>query len=412
MANRTDPAAATVHGGNPQNLIEKILRQRIYGCVYWKEHCFGLTAETLVDKAIELEYYGGAHGGLRKPTPFLCLILKMLQIQPEREIVLELIQNDEYKYVRALGAFYLRLIANAKDIYTALEPLYNDCRKIRFRQSDSSYVIKHMDEFIEEILSTDFVCDVTLPFLLGRPALENTGQLQPRMSALEGELEGLEAELREQEAAEKAAAAKLGRQKLQTAQELVEKTQEMLKNATGDELAQLQEQLSTAEAEVTKFKAGLAALEEEEQAEKEEDAVPEEEDGKMSLRAGARDEVKDTKWKYKGEKTSRSRSRDRRRRSRSRSRDRRRSRSRSRDRRRGRSRSVDRRRDRRRSRSRDSRRSRSRERRPRDKPSDDKKPKKEKKKKEKKEKKLTEEEIEIQEAQRLRASLGIKPLRV
>ena len=103
MANRTDTAAADVHGTNPQNLIEKILRQRIYGCMYWKEHCFGLTAETLVDKATELESYGGATGGLRKPTPFLCLILKMLQIQPEREIVMELIQNEEYKYVRALG---------------------------------------------------------------------------------------------------------------------------------------------------------------------------------------------------------------------------------------------------------------------------------------------------------------------
>ena len=38
-------------------------------------------AETLVDKAMTLEYFGGAYGNIRKPTPFLCLILKMLQIQ-------------------------------------------------------------------------------------------------------------------------------------------------------------------------------------------------------------------------------------------------------------------------------------------------------------------------------------------
>ena len=35
-----------------------------------------------------------------KPTRFLCLILKMLQIQPEKEIVVEYIRNPDYK-VRA-----------------------------------------------------------------------------------------------------------------------------------------------------------------------------------------------------------------------------------------------------------------------------------------------------------------------
>lgn len=43
MANRTDPSATTIHGTNPQNLIEKIIRDRIYTSRYWKEECFGLT---------------------------------------------------------------------------------------------------------------------------------------------------------------------------------------------------------------------------------------------------------------------------------------------------------------------------------------------------------------------------------
>lgn len=45
-----------------------------------------------------LEYIGGTFGGNIKPTPFLCLVLKMLQIQPEKEIVVEFIKNDDYKY--------------------------------------------------------------------------------------------------------------------------------------------------------------------------------------------------------------------------------------------------------------------------------------------------------------------------
>jgi hypothetical protein len=97
MANRTDPTAKNIRGTNPQNLVEKILRSKIYQHTYWKEQCFGLTAETLVDKAMELDHLGGTYGGNRKPTPFMCLVMKMLQIQPEKDIVVEFIKNEDYK---------------------------------------------------------------------------------------------------------------------------------------------------------------------------------------------------------------------------------------------------------------------------------------------------------------------------
>ena len=56
-------------------------------------------AALMVDKAMELRYIGGVFGGNVKPTPFLCLILKMLQIQPEKDIVVEFIRNEDFKYV-------------------------------------------------------------------------------------------------------------------------------------------------------------------------------------------------------------------------------------------------------------------------------------------------------------------------
>ena len=52
MANRTVKGANTIKGTNPQFLIEKIIRSRIYESRYWKEECFALTAELLVDKAL------------------------------------------------------------------------------------------------------------------------------------------------------------------------------------------------------------------------------------------------------------------------------------------------------------------------------------------------------------------------
>ena len=44
-----------------------------------------ILAELLVDKAMELRYIGGVYSGNIKPSPFLCLTLKMLQIQPEKD---------------------------------------------------------------------------------------------------------------------------------------------------------------------------------------------------------------------------------------------------------------------------------------------------------------------------------------
>eukprot|EP00026_Physarum_polycephalum_P009423 Phypoly_transcript_09546.p2 GENE.Phypoly_transcript_09546~~Phypoly_transcript_09546.p2 ORF type:complete len:213 (-),score=52.47 Phypoly_transcript_09546:695-1333(-) len=186
MSNRTDPLALSVHGTNPQNLIEKILRMRIYANAYWKEKCFGLTAATLVDRAMELDMYGGTYGGNKKPSKFMCLILKMLQIQPEKEIVVEFIKNEEYRYVRVLGAFYLRLVGRPMDIYNYLEPLYNDFRRIRVK-TDKGYRITHMDEFIDELLHDDHSCDIALPHLPKRHLMEQTMNLPPRISALEDE---------------------------------------------------------------------------------------------------------------------------------------------------------------------------------------------------------------------------------
>ena len=37
----------------------------------------------------------------------MCLMLKLLQLQPEKEIIVEFIRNEDYKYVRVLGELCL-----------------------------------------------------------------------------------------------------------------------------------------------------------------------------------------------------------------------------------------------------------------------------------------------------------------
>ena len=106
---------------------------------------------------------------------------------------MEFIKNEDYKYVRALGAYYLRLTGRPVEIYQYLEPLYNDYRKVRVRLRSGAYDIVRMDEWIDELLTTDMVCDIALPHLPKRTALEASGLLAgPRRSALEDDLAELE----------------------------------------------------------------------------------------------------------------------------------------------------------------------------------------------------------------------------
>ena len=143
----------------------------------------------IVDKGIELRYIGGTYGGNIKPTPFLCLVLKLLQIQPDKDIVIEYIRQEDFKYMRALGAFYLRLIGTPLEVYKYLEPLYNDFRKLRRMDKMGNFDVIHMDEFIDILLREDRVFDVILPRILKRRVHEEVGELGPRASVLNEDLE-------------------------------------------------------------------------------------------------------------------------------------------------------------------------------------------------------------------------------
>jgi len=188
MANTTVLNAQSIHGQNPQFLVETVIRNRIWESIYWKEHCFALTAESLIDKAIELRFIGGVYGNQR-PTEFLCLLLKLLQIQPEKEILVEYMRADEFKYLRALAAFYIRMTFRAVDVYELLEPLLKDFRKLRLRNM-AGYSLTYMDEFVDQLLTEERVCDIILPRLTKRSTLEENGEIVPRQSRLLDALEG------------------------------------------------------------------------------------------------------------------------------------------------------------------------------------------------------------------------------
>lgn len=101
----------------------------------------------------------------------------MLQIQPEKDIIVEFIKNEEFKYVRALGALYMRLTGSSLDCYKYLEPLFNDNRKLRRQNKQGKFELINMDEFIDDLLREERCCDVILPRIQKRHVLEENNEL-------------------------------------------------------------------------------------------------------------------------------------------------------------------------------------------------------------------------------------------
>lgn len=147
MANTTVRGALAIHGQNPQVTFQSSLlrcfsslsvssrdghskphirvavleRALLRSYRYVFSSCEGRNtlktspAETLIDRAIELKAIGGVYGP-QKPTEFISLLLKLLQIQPEKEILIEYLQADEFKLAVRLIHLCQTLTGQPSDI--------------------------------------------------------------------------------------------------------------------------------------------------------------------------------------------------------------------------------------------------------------------------------------------------------
>ncbi len=167
--------------------VELILRNRVFNSYYWKEKCFGLTSETIIDKILELKYIGGMNHSSNQPTDFICLFIKLLQLNPSEEIIDEYLSDPDLKYLRALTALFIRFAYPPVKIYTKLEKLYCDYKKLVILKS-KGYAIIHMDEYIDSLLNEEHIFEISLPKIPKRNVLEENGELKPYVSVLENEL--------------------------------------------------------------------------------------------------------------------------------------------------------------------------------------------------------------------------------
>ena len=192
--------------GDPQTLIPTILRNKIFESRYWKQECFALDAESLIDRARELTYIGFTSGGFHRPCPFVCLLAKLLQISPDMEILLSYLEftdgkpvNDGFeqlsdlRYLRALTAVYMRLVCKPVVLFKYLESLYGDFRKLVILSNSGIFESIRMDQWIEQLLDhhSTLVLGFVFPHLPSRQLLVERGDLLPYESSIESELDGI-----------------------------------------------------------------------------------------------------------------------------------------------------------------------------------------------------------------------------
>lgn len=180
------------NGLNPATIMEKAVRERIVDSYFFKEQCFGVNEADIVNRVVDHVYFiGGTYGSAQKPTPFLCLAFKLLQLAPGDDVLREYLAfgGDKFKYLRALAVFYIRMTRRAKDVYTLLEPYLEDRRKLR-RKGRNGTSLTYMDEFVDDLLVKDRVCATSLWKMPSRDLLEDLDELEPRVSPL-GDIEDL-----------------------------------------------------------------------------------------------------------------------------------------------------------------------------------------------------------------------------
>lgn len=141
-----------------------------------------------------MTFIGGTYNDGQRPTPFLCLAFKMLQLNIEADIIAEYLANEDFKYLRALAAFYIRLTSETSEaVYRTLEPLLEDYRKLR-RRNNNGYALTYMDQFVDDLLVKDRVCATSLWKLTSREVLEDEDKLDARVSPLQHMLDSSEEE--------------------------------------------------------------------------------------------------------------------------------------------------------------------------------------------------------------------------
>lgn len=183
---------------NKANLIEPIVRHRIQDSVFYKQHLYLTNESTIIPIIIEHVQYIGGTDSMGKPSPFLCCLLRLLELEPSSEIIMTAYLNqmgyNEFKYLTAITLCYIRLVHQSEDVYNTFDEYYKDLRKLRYKLKTPKFdgqelpihfELTYVDQWVDDLLEKERVIDILLPRLIPRQVLVEREVVKPRVYFVE-----------------------------------------------------------------------------------------------------------------------------------------------------------------------------------------------------------------------------------
>ncbi|KAI5959707.1 hypothetical protein KGF57_002044, partial [Candida theae] len=121
---------------NKSYLVEPIIRHRIHDSKFYKQHLYLANESTILPIITKHVHYISGVDSMGRPSPFLQCLLRMLELEPSKEIIKvysDQLSYNEFKYLTALTLLYIRLVYTSEEIYNIFDQHAQDYRKLRIK---------------------------------------------------------------------------------------------------------------------------------------------------------------------------------------------------------------------------------------------------------------------------------------
>lgn len=172
-------------------LVEPIIRHRIQDSLFYKQYLYLTNEATILAIIVNQVKYIGSTNANGKPSPFICCLLRFLELEPPREVIemcLHQLGTNEFKYLTALVLLYIRLVWTNEEVISTLESFYPDYRKLRVQLKSpiivngtpQLYKLSYMDVWCDDLLNNERVVDLILSRMVPRQILHERGLVNER----------------------------------------------------------------------------------------------------------------------------------------------------------------------------------------------------------------------------------------
>lgn len=172
---------------NKSYLIETIVRNRIKDSLFYKQYLYLTNEQTILPVIVDQVHYVGGSDSSNRPSPFLCCLLRMLEINVSLAIIKAYLARPEFKYLTCLALFYCRLTQKLVEVYTLLDSYNANYSKLRMKLTTPvmrdgipvNFTLTYMDEFVDNLLQ-ERCLGLILPILDARLVLVDKGEIKER----------------------------------------------------------------------------------------------------------------------------------------------------------------------------------------------------------------------------------------